>query len=331
MPHGPAPTLQNTWGVSLVGQLVSTMLTGFELVQVWIYCWNYWNKDKRTFKFFLVFLIVIDMLSTVMGTYLFYWFLVLNYGNVQDLGFCLWSVSIRLQTIFNAVPGTAVQFLGITPGEFTSPQLDIRPVSESIIFPIIVVPLILAANTIEFYITIKAATEKENSRVRIPFWLVTLWIGGTVLADISITTMMSWTLYRKKTGFARTDSMIKTLMTYTINSGILLSALGAAMLISFSVAPTTFFYVAFFVVLSKCYINSLLAMLNTRDYVCDRSSTDRPDNTFNLASIRLSDTHESKSRQPGVTVIVHHSTTSNRVQTESDHTLGSTSEVPKPV
>jgi hypothetical protein len=69
--------------------------------------------------------------------------------------------------------------------------------------------------------------------------------------------------------------------------------------------------------------------LNRRDYVRDRSTMQ--DNTYNLTSIRLSDPHGSKSSQTGVTVTVHRSTTSDRVQSEPDHNSGPTFEVPKPV
>ncbi|KAN0133975.1 hypothetical protein V8E53_008193 [Lactarius tabidus] len=124
---------------------------------------------------------------------------------------------------------------------------------------------------------------------------------------------MSWTLYRKRTGFARTDSIIMTLMAYTLKTGFLLSALGTAMIISYLVAPSTQIYVAIFLAISKCYMNSFYAMLNTRDHVRDRSTTDNGYNSCILSSIRLeplSEAYASKSGKP-VTVTVHRSTTSD--------------------
>ncbi len=74
--------------------------------------------------------------------------------------------------------------------------------------------------------------------------------------------------------------------------------------------------------------------LNSRDYVRDRSTTDNPDNAYNLSSIRgepLSDAYGSKSRQPNVSVSVHRSTTSDFGRNKSDHDVEPTFEVPKPV
>jgi len=70
-------------------------------------------------------------------------------------------------------------------------------------------------------------------------------------------------------------------------------------------------------------------MLNSRDYVRDRSTTDNPDHAINLSSIRmdpLSEAYQSKSRQPGT---VNHSTTLDFGQNKSDHDLEVTFEIRK--
>src|SRR6266571_9153392 len=74
--------------------------------------------------------------------------------------------------------------------------------------------------------------------------------------------------------------------------------------------------------------------LNTRDYVRDRSTTDNPDNAYNLSSIRIdpqSDAYGSKSRRTGVSVTVHHSTASEFARSKSDQDVGPTLEVPTSV
>ncbi|KAH8984345.1 hypothetical protein EDB92DRAFT_1887510 [Lactarius akahatsu] len=119
---------------------------------------------------------------------------------------------------------------------------------------------------------------------------------------------MCWFLYHKKTGFARTDSMIMTWMTYSIQSGLLTSVLACAMLISFSVAPSAKYSDIFFWPMGKVYANSLLAMLNSRDSVRERSSTDnKPDNAFDLSSLRIEQRSEGgkSTRRSTVSVTVH--------------------------
>ncbi|KAH9955172.1 hypothetical protein BJV74DRAFT_874475 [Russula compacta] len=71
---------------------------------------------------------------------------------------------------------------------------------------------------------------------------------------------MCWCLSRNRTGFTRTDSMIKTLMTYAISTGMLTSVLASGTLISFAISPTTLIAQTFYGPLGTCYVNSLLAL-----------------------------------------------------------------------
>ncbi|KAF8269626.1 hypothetical protein EI94DRAFT_934475 [Lactarius quietus] len=328
MPGAPIVDLQNTYGAVFVALLLTTMLTGFEIVQAWIYFGNYWDQDKKIFKSFVGFLTVIDILSTVIGAYSVYWYLVLNFGNIQALEYRVWATNV--QTMLGIIPGCSVQLYYVR---------RIYILSQSIIFPIIIVPLSLGGTIFGFVIISKASFIKSGSESErhLVLRLATLWMSAIAFVDISITAVMSWALYRRRTGFARTDSMITTLMAYTMNSGLLLSALGIAMTISLAVSPSTLIYVPFLWMLSKCYMNSLYAMLNSRNYVRDRSTTDNPynaHNTYNLSSIRrepLDEVYGSKSSQPAVTVTVQRSTTSNFARSQSGHIIGSTFEDTDPV
>ncbi|KAH9013262.1 hypothetical protein EDB85DRAFT_2034240 [Lactarius pseudohatsudake] len=69
---------------------------------------------------------------------------------------------------------------------------------------------------------------------------------------------MCWLLYHKRTGFARTDSVILALMSYSVHSGALTSVLACAGLISWP--PSTMYSGLFFWPMAKFYANALLAM-----------------------------------------------------------------------
>jgi len=128
-------------------------------------------------------------------------------------------------------------------------------------------------------------SQQSLTRIR----MAGLWMY--VLVDTMVAAMMCWCLYRKRTGFARTDSMIMTLMAYTIKSGFLLSALGAGVTIGYLVAISTQLYVAFYLVMSRCFMNTLYAMLNTRDYVRDRTTTNNPDSATHTICLQSDLTH----------------------------------------
>jgi hypothetical protein len=92
--------------------------------------------------------------------------------------------------------------------------------------------------------------------------------------------------------------------------------------------------VSLFGVLSRSQHLTVSALrLNIRDYISDRPIINA-DTAYNLSSIRIeppSEAYMSKSRQPGVSVTVHRSTTSDYGLDKSDHDGDITFKIRKPV
>ncbi|KAH9971635.1 hypothetical protein BJV74DRAFT_244498 [Russula compacta] len=99
-------------------------------------------------------------------------------------------------------------------------------------------------------------------------------MGSSTVVDVLIAVSMCWCLYHKKTGFARTDSIIMTLMVYIFSSGVLTSIFACATLISFIISPTTLIAQASYAPLGACYMNSFLALLNNRNLIQEGSNVD---------------------------------------------------------
>jgi len=205
-------------------------------------------------------------------------------------------------------------------------------VGKSIIIPSIIAAVGAVAFFIGFDITVRAAALKTWSRYSSLIPVTCIGMGSAVVADLLIASSMCWFLYHRRTGFAKTDSMITTLMTYSINSGLLTSLFAIAVLISFVLAPTSMIWQIFFWPLGKFYANSLLAMLNSRDRVRDRSTTggsdnkaDNADNAFHLSSLRVDQrSRTDQFKRSGVSVTVQHSATTDFPQGKRDHNLEST-------
>ncbi|KAF7976128.1 hypothetical protein HWV62_7417 [Athelia sp. TMB] len=100
--------------------------------------------------------------------------------------------------------------------------------------------------------------------------------------DVYVALALSWYLWQARTGFARTDGLVRTLMLYAINTGAI-TAGG-----QYIIMPTNFIFVIFYLMLSKrashqictnatnwrwnvtVYVNSYLATLNARDALFER-------------------------------------------------------------
>jgi len=101
-------------------------------------------------------------------------------------------------------------------------------------------------------------------------WLLYTALASGVFGDVLITTSICVLLNHNRSGFKSSDSLINTLMAYTINTGILTSLCAMACLVSFAIWPHTFIFVAIFFVLGKLYVNTILAVLNTRSFLRTR-------------------------------------------------------------
>jgi hypothetical protein len=82
---------------------------------------------------------------------------------------------------------------------------------------------------------------------------------GTV-TDVSIAAFMCWRLLVNRTGWSHTDSVIRTLITYTINSGVLTALCVFGGLVSSLVAKDTQFELFFLLILPERASPSALAL-----------------------------------------------------------------------
>ncbi|KAN0129135.1 hypothetical protein V8E53_013006, partial [Lactarius tabidus] len=313
----PVADVRDSFGAAFVGLLVSTTLLGVTIAQTWVYFWNY-RKDSIALKFFVAFVTAMDTVQTILSSYAVYWYLILNYGNVQILNTSMWALNIQL--IFIVIVGTAVQ------SYYTK---QVYTLSKSIVLSVLIAVSIVIGFSFGLFYSIKQIVTDEYSSLVSLTWYSCVGLTADAVADLLIAGSMCWSLYRKKIGFARCDSKITTFMVYSVNSGLLTSILGVATIISFA-ASKSLIWLAIFWVMSKCYVNSLLAMLNSRDYIRSRDQStggdsNTTDNSFKLSSIRI---------EPGAAVTVHRPNTSEFGRSKSDHDHDHdekpTFEIPKP-
>ncbi|KAH8994407.1 hypothetical protein EDB86DRAFT_3103002 [Lactarius hatsudake] len=345
--------IRSTYGCSFIGLIISVMLFGITAVQTWIYYWQYGNRDSKSLRLFIAVIFLIGCLAHI-PMHLFdilvpgpkFW--QRRNSGPQYVGY---ERSDRRQRTRRLYGSTVCLLHWISDLRFVLMQRSyyarrVYMVGESIIIPIIIVIFgtttfgkhfcrllggtfmtifLRVVTALGFVFTVRATALKFWSRYTSLIPVTCIGMGSSVVADILITVSICWFLYHKRTGFARTDSVIMTLMTYSVHSGLLTSVLTCIVLISFATAPSAMYWQIFFWPMGKFYANSLLAMLNSRDYVRERSSADnRPDNAFDLSSIRIEQRSEGdKSRRPAVSVTVHRSATTDFPQGKRDHDVES--------
>ncbi|KAH9059446.1 hypothetical protein EDB83DRAFT_2607225 [Lactarius deliciosus] len=321
MPGNAVVDIRNTYGCPFLGMVISTVLFGITILQTWTYYWQYGNRDPKSLKLFIAVIFMADILHTVLCVYSVYWYLVLNFGNVEILDYNMWAMNFQVDV--SALVDYMVRL-------FYARRVYI--VSRSIFIPVVIVVFSTICTILAPVFTIKAATLKYWSRYTSLIPVTCIALGSEVVADILIALTICWALYRKKTGFAKQvffPSALHIWLSFILsyinwphtNPN---SILATIVLITFvtETSSGSMIWLVFFWPMSKVNVNALLAMLNSRDYISrERSTAEKTRNAFNLSSIRIeqrSEADKSTSKPPAVSLSVHHSATTDFPQPEGN-------------
>ncbi|KAI9443469.1 hypothetical protein H4582DRAFT_2126550 [Lactarius indigo] len=242
MPGSPVVDIRSSFGAAFIGLLVSTTLFGLTIAQTMMYFWHYRNRDPKTLKFFIAFVTIMDGFHAILCAYVIYWYLVLNFGNLENLSSSMWV--LNFQIVISIIVGASVEFYYAR---------RVYVVSQSLVCPVLIVVLVIIASffgicelpalrslfrpwmTFKLCLpvfTVKETVLKRFSNFHPLTWISCAGMGAGVLADLLVAASMCRSLYHMRTGFARTDSIITTLMAYSINCGLLTCILGTGMTIS---------------------------------------------------------------------------------------------------
>ncbi|KAK0204512.1 hypothetical protein DFS33DRAFT_663531 [Desarmillaria ectypa] len=77
-------------------------------------------------------------------------------------------------------------------------------------------------------------------------------------------------LYRSRSGMKRSNHVITILMLFTINTNLITTFLSLGSLITYLVLPDATIYGGISFLFSKSYLNSFLAILNSREFLRDK-------------------------------------------------------------
>lgn len=253
----------NTLGALLVAGLVASSLYGVTCVQMY----NYFNKgakDTVWLKWMIAFLWALDTFDAALNGHFLYFYMVTNYLKPTAMMTVVWSViaHVAATSISNFIIRTMFAH-------------RVWMLSEENIW---LTGLIMGVSTTDLVvgliITVKAFQNTSFMDLQALSSLFYVSFAAGTGADLLVALSLCFYLWRSRTGFQRTDSLIQSLMTYTINTGLLVAIDAAAGMIAYAVMPHNFIFLGFYLLLSKLYLNSYLATLNAREGL--RKNMDEP-------------------------------------------------------
>lgn len=211
-------------------------------------------RDAWYMKLTIVFLCFLDTFDSALIVHVLYFYLVKNYSDPLAMNHTIWSIKLHvtITTISNFIIRAMFMekvFLLSDRNIWLTAWLMATSLGDLVVGLVITVKVF----------GISSFTELNNMSN-----LVYLTFALSTWSDISLAAALSFFLRRSKTGFEGTDSMISMLMAYTVNTGVIVAIDGTLGMITYITMPNNFIFLAFYLLLSKLYLNAYLASLNAR-------------------------------------------------------------------
>ncbi|KAH8104822.1 hypothetical protein BXZ70DRAFT_1005324 [Cristinia sonorae] len=241
------------YGAALVGIVIEGTLFGVTLLQTYTY-YKHYPEDSLTMKLLVGILTALDSLHLIFCIRSVYWYLVINFGRWEILDEVTWT-SI-LQADVNGLIGIIVQYFFTRRLWKMSNNWFLAAILSSEDFTLAWVLAIFTAYAFKL---------GKFSSFGSLTWITCTGLGSAAAADVIIAIAMVYYLSQKRTGIESTDSLVSTLMVYSVNTGLLTSILATSSVILFLTMQTNQIWMVVFWIMGKCYVNSFLASLNSRE------------------------------------------------------------------
>ncbi|KZT10398.1 uncharacterized protein LAESUDRAFT_721753 [Laetiporus sulphureus 93-53] len=256
--------LGDTFGALLVGIFISAILFGVTNLQVFMY-----------------FKSVLDALQLALSFHVAYWNLIVNYFDPPDLLRLPWSFKCGAVGVPNLMSVHVLTWLTVDKAVNRGKRIrGVMPITVAIFTcaGYAMIHLLAIRTWIKSDSTLRLLGEKW-----VTYYPLSTWFG----VDVAIAGCMSFLLFRSRTGYRRTDSMITVLMLFTLSTGVITSLCSLSAIATMAALPKTFIVAAVEFSLTKLYVNSFMAMLNVRSSLRTPNSTDDRESPNLVPSNRL--------------------------------------------
>ncbi|KZP05045.1 hypothetical protein FIBSPDRAFT_1054306 [Athelia psychrophila] len=273
IPANELPKFDNTLGALLIGGLLAMSLWGITSAQTATYFSNQGSETPLISKLVVSALWILDTADTALTCHILYYYLVSNFLNPLAMASPVWSILIHV--LITSITDFFIRCLFA--------RRIFRLSHENYILTAGIVVISVMDLTCGIIITIKGFQMSSFADLSAFSKLFYLNFAAGFSGDLYVAFVLSYYLYTSRTGYTRTDTLIKTLIMYSINTvggyiadrlhGVLgaITALDAFMgMFFYIIMPTNFIFITFYLMLSKIYVNSYLATLNAREHLFEK-------------------------------------------------------------
>ncbi|KAF9004009.1 hypothetical protein BDQ17DRAFT_471152 [Cyathus striatus] len=294
------PSIGPTFGIIIIAVVISSFLTGILTLQLYNY-YILFPKDATIRKWSVAAIYVLDIGQFACICDFCWWYLVRNWGNMNALGVV--RPSFGTFVIFGSIVIVIVKISFLQRIHALDKKLNIFCI---IMLFFIIVEFVFAM--IGSTYGLKPITFAEATSGKFNQAVAGIWLSSGVLVDICITTVLSLSLRRRRTGFRRCDNLITKLTVFSVNTCLLTSVVSILDIISFyKLDVFQNAHIVCNMLLCRLFSNSLLASYNRRadfrgndDVSTNTSGSHGPGIIIHTRTEQMSDQHGIHSGQAHV-------------------------------
>ncbi|KAL5506934.1 hypothetical protein ACEPAH_6390 [Sanghuangporus vaninii] len=271
----------------LLAHIKVLRLWALSCLQLWFYIEKYMDSDKLWLKLYTILLWILSTLYLILVLKFLYIYFIKEFGNVAFLDHL--PKDIYRTAPFSPVICTMVQALfvmrawNLSNNNYFLTGFLACSVIAQLVLTIIFLHKLRNFDQLSQLSTILGFERAMNILV--------------LFTDTVIALTLIWLLWRRRSGFKKTEGIIRKLVAFTIGTGLITGVMAIVAFIAAQTAPQTFVYLLIDYCMAKLYYNCMLASLNARSAL--RSSS--MNSTAGGLSIHLDDLASTSASQARAT------------------------------
>ncbi|KAK7676417.1 hypothetical protein QCA50_020635 [Cerrena zonata] len=272
----PPIDIANVLGGLILEICIGLILYGVATAQAYVYSLNS-NMDTLRLKGIVFVVWILETVHTALMLHQIYYYTIISFGNYDKVVLIDWSMSLALfaeNSIVAIVQGFYIRRIWILSNNRKLPVIGLLILlSARIGFHttaavygsaglVTMVPTHISLTYPNSIVSPSSASFQEEFPQKL-----CVRVSNSLSASVDgfIAAYMIFFLLRSKTGFKRSDGIIRWLMAYSVNTGLVMMIVSISIAITYSSMRGSFVFAGLSTMVSKLYANSFLGTLNARD------------------------------------------------------------------
>ncbi|KAJ8508826.1 hypothetical protein ONZ45_g8936 [Pleurotus djamor] len=251
-------TLDNTLGSLFIGSIFAAILYGFTCLQTHSYFNWFFKRDSLIHRIAVPGLWILDTFHLILLAHTVYYYCIQGFANPLKIVVVVWS--LKLQIVINIV------IILIVHGLYTY-RVWLLGAYHNPVIAYLVMATVAGAFCIGMVLVYHLYTLTNIADHTSIGWAIIACFATATFVDFVIAFAMVYYLRRSRGLQTQVNSRIAMMMQFVLRSGLLTSATSMGALIAYVASPDTLIFLGIESFLTKVYINSFIAMLNSRERI----------------------------------------------------------------